>query len=108
MCSLSFGWVHRSDRSGKIAFFLEAVYVVEKRQFYSQGTLILVGGISYFKNKKEFPLWLSSKQPDSISMRLPVQALASLGGLRIQCWRELWCRLQVRLGSGVDVAVAVT
>ena len=38
-------------------------------------------------------------------MRLWVQSLASLGGLRIQHCRELWCRSQTRLGSHVAVAV---
>jgi len=28
-----------------------------------------------------------------------------LRGLRIQCCRELWCRLQARLGSCIAVAV---
>ena len=33
-------------------------------------------------------------------------SLASLNGLRIRCCRELWCRLQMRLGSGIAVALA--
>ena len=32
--------------------------------------------------------------------------LALLSGLRIWCCSELWCRLQMRLESGVVVAVA--
>ena len=40
------------------------------------------------------------------TMRLWVQFLASLSGLRIWHWRELRCRLQMQLGSGVAVAVA--
>ena len=32
--------------------------------------------------------------------------LALLGGLRIWPFSELWCRLQMRLGSRVTVAVA--
>ena len=39
------------------------------------------------------------------SMRPQVQSLASLSGLRIQRCRELWCRSQMWLGSGVAVAV---
>ena len=39
------------------------------------------------------------------TMRLRVQSLASLSGLRIRHCRELWHRSQMRLGS--DVAVAV-
>jgi len=40
-------------------------------------------------------------------MRICVQSLALLSGLRIRSCRELWCRLQMHLGSGVAVAVAV-
>ena len=39
-------------------------------------------------------------------MRLWVQYLASLSGLRIQRCYELWCRLQTWLRSGVAVALA--
>ena len=38
-------------------------------------------------------------------MRLRVQSLALLSGLRIWWCPELWCRLQMWLGSGVTVAV---
>ena len=41
------------------------------------------------------------------TMRLRVQSLASLIGLRIRCYYDLWCRSQTQLGSGVAVAVAV-
>ena len=34
-----------------------------------------------------------------------VQSLASLSGLRIWYCRELWCRLQTRIRSGVAVAL---
>ena len=44
-------------------------------------------------------LWLGT-------MRLRVQSLASLRGLRIWCCCELWCTSQMRLGSGIAVAVA--
>ena len=39
-------------------------------------------------------------------MRLRVQSLALLSGLRIQRCRELWGKSQMRLGSHVDVALA--
>ena len=39
------------------------------------------------------------------TMRLQVPSLASLSGLRIQRCHELWCRLQMRLGSGIAVAL---
>ena len=38
-------------------------------------------------------------------MRLHVRSLASVSGLGIRRCRELGCRLQTRLGSGVAVAV---
>ena len=34
------------------------------------------------------------------TMRFRIQSLASLSGLGTRCCRELWCRLQTRLGSG--------
>ena len=40
-------------------------------------------------------------------MRLWVQSLALLSGLRIWRCRELWRRSQTRLGSGVAVALAL-
>ena len=40
------------------------------------------------------------------TLRLWVQSLAPLSGLRIQHCCELWCGLQTRLGSCVAVAVA--
>ena len=40
------------------------------------------------------------------AIRLQVRSLALLSELRIRRCRELWCRLQTRLGSGVAVAVA--
>ena len=41
------------------------------------------------------------------SMRTQVQSLAPLSGLRIRCGRELRCRSQTLLRSGVAAAVAV-
>ena len=40
------------------------------------------------------------------TMRLWVQSLALLSGLRIRRCHELWCRLQTLLGSCVAVALA--
>ena len=60
------------------------------------------------REKQEFPLWLSGYEPNLlVSMRLRVQCLASLSGLRIWHCPELWCGSQTRLGSRVAVAVAV-
>ena len=39
-------------------------------------------------------------------MSFQIQCLALLSGLMIRCCRELWCSLQMQLGSGVAVAVA--
>ena len=39
--------------------------------------------------------------------RLQVRSLALLSGLRIRCCRELSCRSQMQLRSGVAVAVAL-
>ena len=39
-------------------------------------------------------------------MRTQIQSLASLSGLRIWHYRELWCRSQTQLRSLVAVAVA--
>ena len=36
---------------------------------------------------------------------LQVRSLAFLSGLRIWCFRELWCGLQTQLRSGIAVAV---
>ena len=56
--------------------------------------------------KRKFA-WLSGLQTRLVSMRTWVRSLASLSELRIQCCHELWCRSQMRLRSGVVVAVAV-
>ena len=40
------------------------------------------------------------------TMRLWIQSLASLSGLRIRHCPELWCRSQTWLGSGVAMALA--
>ena len=45
------------------------------------------------------------KQNQLVSTRMRVRSLASLSGLKIQRCRELWCRLQRWLGSGIAVAV---
>ena len=34
-----------------------------------------------------------------VNMRLRIQSLASLSGLRVQHCCKLWCRLQMQLGS---------
>ena len=53
------------------------------------------------------PVMAQHVKPNIVSMRMQVQSLASLSGLRIQCCRKLWHRSHVRLRSSVAVAVAV-
>ena len=61
--------------------------------------------VEYFKRREQgIPvvaqqIWLGT-------MRLQVQSMALLGGLRIQRCHELWCRWQVWLRFHVAVAVA--
>ena len=52
------------------------------------------------------PVVAQQKRIQLETMKLRVQSLASLRGLRSQRCRELWCRSQMRLRSGVAVAVA--
>ena len=53
----------------------------------------------------EFPLWFSSNGTQLVSMRIWVRSLALLSGLRILHCHELWCRLQMRFGFGIAMAV---
>ena len=52
------------------------------------------------------PIVAQQKRIRLVTMRLGVQSLTLLSGLRIQCCCELWCRLQTQLRSCVAVAVA--
>ena len=45
------------------------------------------------------------KRIQLVTMKLQVRSLSLLSGLRIQHCRELWCRLQTRLGPCIAVAV---
>ena len=51
------------------------------------------------------PIMAQQKLIQLGTMRLWVQSLAQLNGLGIQHCHELWCRSQLRLGSGIAVAV---
>ena len=51
------------------------------------------------------PIVVQRKRMQLGTMRLRVQFLAWLSGLRTWRRHELWCRLQTWLGSGVAVAV---
>ena len=52
------------------------------------------------------PIMVQQKQIQLGTMRLGVQSLALLSGSGIWRCRELWCRLQKRLGSHVAVTLA--
>ena len=55
---------------------------------------------------QEVPVVAHRKWIWLVSMRMQVWSPAQLSGLRIWCCCELWCRSQMRLGSGIAVAVA--
>ena len=59
------------------------------------------------KKKVGVPFVVEQKKIQLGTMRLRVQSLALLCGLRFWRCRELWCRLQTRLRSCIAVAVAV-
>ena len=58
------------------------------------------------KAQQELPSWLSGLRTQLVSIRMRIQSLLLLSGLRIQCCCKLWCRLQTCLGSSVAMAVA--
>ena len=47
---------------------------------------------------REFPLWFSGLWTQLVYMKMQVQFLAPLSGLRTQCCHELWYRSQTQLG----------
>ena len=92
----------QSHRPGSSAFW------VPPSKFFPRGAAVLwvpslpflfqnlCGGVPVVAQGKRIPL---------VSLRLQVQSLASLGGLRIQRSQEPRCRSQIQLGSGVAMAV---
>ena len=52
------------------------------------------------------PIMVQQKQIRLGTMRLWIQSLALLGGLRIWRCHELWYRTQMQLGSGIAVSLA--
>ena len=61
--------------------------------------------VKHFKVVTGVPVVVQQKQIRRGTMRLQFRSLASLSGLRLRRYHKLWCRLQMRLGS--DVAVAL-
>ena len=62
------------------------------------------GGVERWK--MGVPVMAQWKRISLGTMRLWVQSLALLSGLRIWHCHELWCSLQMRLRSGVAMALA--
>ena len=66
-------------------------------------------GVPVMAQVQELLSWLSvmTHEPNSqlVAMRTQVQSLALLIGLRTQHCHKLWCSSQIRLRSGVPVAV---
>ena len=56
----------------------------------------------YDNFSREFPLWLSGLKTLLVSMKMQVRSLVLLSGLR-----KLQCRLQMQLGYGITIDVAV-
>ena len=61
--------------------------------------------LNYQKRNLGVPIVTQQVKTLLVSMRMQIRSLASLSGLRIRRYRKLQCRLQMRLGSGVAVAV---
>ena len=57
------------------------------------------------KQRTKIPLCLSRLRTELVSVRMSVQSLALLSGLRIQCCHKLRHSLQMQLRSGVAVAM---
>ena len=53
------------------------------------------------------PIVTQQKETQLVSMRMWVRSLASLGGLRIWCCQDLWCRSQMWLGFHIAVTVVL-
>ena len=53
----------------------------------------------------EVPIVAQQKRIQIGTMRLWVPYLALLSGLRIRYCHELWCKSQMRLGSGIAAAL---
>ena len=64
---------------------------------------------AFKKEKKmqllEFPLWLNQIRTQLVFMRMQVQFLALISGLRIWSCRKLQGRSQTQLAPGIAVAV---
>ena len=71
------------------------------------GALHILFFVRWNKEKEhpEFPIVVQWKRIQLGTVRMWVQSLALLSGLRIKRCRELWCRSQTQLRCGVAVAL---
>ena len=64
------------------------------------------GQDNYEKDQLGVPVWLGRLQISLVSMRMWVQSLAEISGLRMWHCYELWCRSKTQPGFGIAVTVA--
>ena len=74
---------------------------LQRRRFLEE----IITENAVFKDNTGVPMVAQQKRIQLGTMRLRVQSLVSLSGLRIWCCRELWRSSQMWLGSGIAVAV---
>ena len=79
---------------------------MQKQRRSSQETIPKYSTGNYTQNPLIWSSHHGAVETNLGTMRLWVLSLASLRGLRIWHCYELWCRSQMRLGSGVPVALA--
>ena len=84
------------------------IYYAATDNWYSYHSIFwFVTNHSFFKKKYwGVPIVAQWKWIWLVPMRMLDWSLALLSGSGIQCCCELWCRLQMQLGSCIDVAVA--
>ena len=71
------------------------IYKMDKQQLHSPGNWIQYPVLNHSGGGSH--CGSAGYKTQLASMRTQVQSLASLSGLRIQCCRELWLRLQTWL-----------
>ena len=96
----------KKKKQGMYMFTYFHTYVQNKNILCQRKEITIITETSLvLKEMEEFPSWLSSLRTRLASMRRWVLSLASLSGLRIQRYCELWYKLQMQLGSHIAAAV---
>ena len=98
MCSWARACIQKNVRRRNMSDLLTALFPIPRTMPIIQK--------KHSKNIQGVPVVAQWKGIRLGTMRLRVQSLASLSGLRIRRCRELWYRLQTRLESRVAVALA--